>query len=142
MTWLLVGAAAVLGAAVTWVLTARREADRPDGLDRIEPTDEGDDSSAFGGTPTPPSAQIGPAEGWMRDAEDEDALLAHDEVDAEVAPTVNIPPVRAATPTGDVAGVGEPETVAAVDAESEATAPSPHGEPAEEPRARDRSAPD
>ena len=142
MTWLLVAAAAVLGAAVTWVLTARRDADRPEDLDRVDQADEGDDSSAFGGTPTPPSAEIGPAEGWMRDAEDEDALLGHDGVAADVAPTVNIPPVRAATPTGDVAGVGEPETVAAVEAESEATAPTPHGEPAEDPRARDRSAPD
>jgi hypothetical protein len=73
----------------------------------------------------------------MRDAEDEDALLARDGVDADGASSVNIPPVREAAPTGDVAGVGEPEAVAAVEAESEATAPTPDDEPAEAPRTPD-----
>ena len=137
MRWVLVAAAAVLGAAVTLFLTARRDADRPeDSVDGSEQAGEGD-ASGFGGTPTPPSEVTGPAEAWMRDAEDEDALLPRDALEADVAPTGHLPPVRAATPTGDVAGVGEPETVAAVEVRSEATAPTPEGEPAEDPRSRD-----
>ncbi|MBC9823095.1 hypothetical protein [Terrabacter sp. MAHUQ-38] len=143
MRWVLVAAAAVLGAAVTWVLTARGDADRPDSVDHLDQADEGADSSAFGGTPTPPSAVTGPAEGWMPDAQDEDALLARSEAldapadgkgpDVGVGATMNIPPVPSATASGDVAGVGKPETVAAVEAESEAKAPTPADEAAEDP---------
>jgi hypothetical protein len=72
----------------------------------------------------------------MRDAEDEDALLARDETPEHPAGAASgVLPVRAASATGDVAGVGEPEAVAAVEAESEATAPTPEDEPAEGPSA-------
>ncbi|GAA2742361.1 hypothetical protein GCM10009868_12020 [Terrabacter aerolatus] len=74
--------------------------------------DAGDDASGFGGVHTPASESTGAAEGWDRDAEDEDTLLSH-------APSggarASIPPVADATPSGDLAGVGDPAEVAAVD---------------------------
>lgn len=71
--------------------------------------DAQDDASGFGGPRTPTSDSPGAAEGWDRDAEDEDALLSRPSGD------VSIPPVADAKPKGDVAGVGDPTQVAAVD---------------------------
>ena len=154
-----------LGAAVRWFLMAepgggrRRAADsgarvqdapaappaaHADALDDADDdADDVADASAFGGTPTPPSDVVGPAESWIRDAQDEDALLATDE--GHVAPEAedprpdsrDVPPVRSATRAGDVAGVGEPETVAAVEAQSEATAPTPDAASVEDLPSRD-----
>lgn len=101
-----------------------------------------DDATGFGGAHTPVSESPGPAEAWDRDAQDEDALLSRPspaarvdrtsrapdaeagaaeeidelEVDGSGGPVDTVAPVADATPNGDVAGVGEPDAVAAVDA--------------------------
>jgi hypothetical protein len=114
--WLLLVLAFVLGAVVTWFLTVKRasrtlpvpaEADR---LSEEVPGDAGPEEEAtrFGGTHTAVSDEPGAAEAWDRDAQDEDALMPRTPPD--VAPVVD------ATPNGDLAGVGEPDAVAAVDA--------------------------
>jgi hypothetical protein len=88
--------------------------------------DDGDEASRFGGAHTPASETPGAAEAWDRDAEDEDALLPElrdvdpagkDDLRAggSADPDVAAVPVADATPNGDVAGVGEPAAVAAVD---------------------------
>ena len=80
---------------------------------------EADDGAAFGGARTEFSVPPGPAEGWDRDAQDEDALMAHGQEtpgDVDADATTDVPPVAAATPHGDVAGVGDPRAVEAVDA--------------------------
>jgi len=93
--------------------------------------DDGDEASRFGGAHTPASETPGAAEAWDRDAEDEDALLPElpdvdpsgkDDLRAggSVDPEAAAVPVADATPNGDVAGVGEPAAVAAVDEQVEA----------------------
>lgn len=93
--------------------------------------DDGDEASRFGGAHTPASEAPGAAEAWDRDAEDEDALLPElpavdpagkDDLRAggSADPEVAAVPVADATPNGDVAGVGEPAAVAAVDEQVEA----------------------
>jgi hypothetical protein len=89
---------------------------------------EVDDASAFGGSPSEFSSAPGAAESWHRDAQDEDALLSHEpepepESESEPEPEAtradveaSVPPVAEATPNGDVAGVGQPQAVQAVDA--------------------------
>ena len=85
------------------------------------------DAGGFGGPRTPLSEAPGAAESWDRNAEDEDALLSRASVQsadvvAAVADTTpdedgapDIAPVVDATRNGDVAGVGEPEAVAALE---------------------------
>src|SRR6476620_1491236 len=109
MKWWLVLVAFVLGVLVTWLLAGRRaepgvsdgestvsgpepvvlgEGDRfgesgavGDGDADQGDADEGDDDdgSAFAGATTEYSAVVGAAESWDRDAQDEDALLPHEE---------------------------------------------------------------
>ena len=135
MKWLLVAAAFVLGAVTTWFLTVKRvtrvvsEEDQvPGGADRlaaegtgnsadVEVEDVGDDASAFGGAHTAASEASGAAEAWDRNAEDEDALMTGRTDDD--APDLSMPPVAEATPNGDVAGVGDPGGVAAIDEQVE-----------------------
>ena len=83
MTWVWVGLAFVLGFAVTWYLAGRRQqrvvvpgapaahedaasedaASTGAALDGAEhPDDDEADASGFGGTPTPASESVGPAE--------------------------------------------------------------------------------
>ena len=141
MKWWLVLVAFVLGVLVTWLMTRRGDeeplstSERP--VSASEPADAGerldgasatavpdespgevDDASAFAGSPSEFSSDPGAAESWHRDAQDEDALLSHEsEPEATRAGVeASVPPVAEATPNGDVAGVGEPETVKAVDA--------------------------
>ena len=138
MKWLLVAVAFVLGAVTTWFLTVKRvtrvvsaEDQVPGGADRLGADGTGssadaevedvenveDDASAFGGAHTAASDDSGAAEAWDRDAEDEDALMSGRADDD--APDLSIPPVAEATPNGDVAGVGDPDGVAAVDEQVE-----------------------
>ena len=72
------------------------------------------DEGGFGGPHTPLSESPGAAESWDRDAEDEDALMPRSSVEPAV-----VAPVAEATPNGDLAGVGEPEAVAALDEAAE-----------------------
>jgi hypothetical protein len=101
------------------------------GEDDEDEGDDGDEASRFSGAHTPASEAPGPAEAWDRDAEDEDALLPElpdvdpsgkDDLRAggSVDPEAAAVPVADATPNGDVAGVGEPAAVAAVDEQVEA----------------------
>jgi hypothetical protein len=114
MKWGLALVALLLGVVVTMFLTARR-ADRR-GVDE-EDVAEADDGSAFGGARTEFSVLTGPAESWDRDAQDEDALLSReDEAPAGPAVGTDATPVAEATPRGDVAGVGEPDAIEAVEA--------------------------
>jgi hypothetical protein len=146
MKWPLVGVAFVLGAAVTWFVTVKRVtlvvpaggpatggADLPaaDGsgssadaedVDDVEGVE--DDPSAFGGARTATSEASGAAEAWDRDAEDEDALMSGRTHEAAQEPDhepgdLSVPPVADATPNGDLAGVGDPDEVAAVDEQAE-----------------------
>ena len=107
------------------------EGEDDDGGEDDEDEDDGDEASRFGGAHTPASEAPGPAEAWDRDAEDEDALLPElpdvdpsgkDDLRAggSVDPEAAAVPVADATPNGDVAGVGEPAAVAAVDEQVEA----------------------
>ena len=82
----------------------------PDAPSEEVPGDAGPEEEAtrFGGAHTAVSEAPGAAEAWDRDAQDEDALMPR--TSPGVAPVVD------ATPNGDVAGVGEPDAVAAVDA--------------------------
>ena len=134
MKWLLVAVAFVLGAVTTWFLTVKRvtrvvsaEDQVPGGVDRqaaegtgssadVEVDDVEDAASAFGGAHTATSDASGAAEAWDRDAEDEDALMSGR---ADDAPELSMPPVADATPNGDVAGVGDPDGVAAIDEQVE-----------------------
>ena len=143
MKWWLVLVAFVLGVLVTWLMTRRGDeeplskgerpvsasddadadaGERLDGASATAVPDESpgevDDASAFAGSPSEFSSDPGAAESWHRDAQDEDALLSHEsEREATRADVeASVPPVAEATPNGDVAGVGEPETVKAVDA--------------------------
>ncbi|MBW8730975.1 MAG: hypothetical protein JF622_08305 [Terrabacter sp.] len=88
------------------------------------------DEGGFGGPHTPLSESPGAAESWDRDAEDEDALLPRSSVEAAVVAhvaeatpdddvTPAIAPVAEANPNGDLAGVAEPEAVAALDEAAE-----------------------
>jgi hypothetical protein len=144
MKWPLVGVAFILGVAITWFVTVKRvtlvvpaEGQVSGGAGAAEDDGEAeDDASGFGGAHTPVSDTPGAAEAWDRDAEDEDALLSGrtDEVDGDVAvraevpkveradegsDDVSMPPVADATPNGDLAGVGDPDVVAAVEEEVE-----------------------
>ena len=138
MKWWLVLLAVVLGVLMTWLLTARRPS-RPistgepavsaagpvedmTAVEEVAVEEEvavDEDWSGFGGTPTEPSTSVGAAEAWDSDAEDEDALLPHDGAAQPAAGGAGaddlVPPVAEATPNGDVAGVGEPGAVEAVD---------------------------
>lgn len=134
MKWLLVAVAFVLGAVTTWFLTVKRvtrvvseEEQVPGGTGRqaaegtgssadVEVDDVEDAASAFGGAHTATSDASGAAEAWDRDAEDEDALMSGR---ADDAPELSMPPVADATPNGDVAGVGDPDGVAAIDEQVE-----------------------
>ena len=143
MKWWLVLVAFVLGVLFTWLMTRRgdeeplstsehpvsasepADADADERLDAASATavpdespGEVDDASAFAGSPSEFSSDPGAAESWHRDAQDEDALLSHEsEPEAtRVGVEPSVPPVAEATPNGDVAGVGEPEAVEAVDA--------------------------
>ena len=70
------------------------------------------------GSSTPATSEAsGAAEAWDRDAEDEDALMSGRTDDD--APDLRMPPVAEATPNGDVAGVGDPDGVAAIDEQLE-----------------------
>ena len=143
MKWLLVAVAFVLGAVTTWFLSVKRvtrmvsaEDQVPGGADRqagestgssadvqIEEVEEvEDDASAFGGAHTASSDASGAAEAWDRDAEDEDALMSGG---ADDAPGLSVPPVAEATPNGDVAGVGDPDGVAAIDEQVEQQTETP-----------------
>ena len=134
MKWLLVAVAFVLGAVTTWFLSVKRvtrvvsaEDQVPGGADRrpaegtgssadVQVEDVEDHASAFGGARTATSEASGAAEAWDRDAEDEDALLSGRVDDAA---ELSMPPVAEATPNGDMAGVGDPGGVAAVDEQVE-----------------------
>ncbi len=128
MKWWLVLVAFVLGLVVTWLLTTRRDgASVPgrgtalsEGTAVSEPVDsaehEADNASAFGGAPSEFSSDLGAAESWHRDWEDEDALMTHEPAADTGETAFDVPPVDEATPNGDLAGVGEPEAVRAVDA--------------------------
>ncbi len=141
MKWWLVLVAFVLGLVVTWLMTRRREGEPVSGSERAVSADERthvddrlgapstaaaadesrgevDDASAFGGSPSEFSSAPGAAESWHRDAQDEDALLSHEpEPEATRADVeASVPPVAEATRNGDVAGVGQPQAVQAVDA--------------------------
>lgn len=134
MKWWLVLVALVLGILVTWLLTRREGAAVPSSgpavsqsepLEAAAPShssgtgdDEPDvsDPSDFAGAPSEFSSDVGAAESWDRDAQDEDALLPHEPVPAAGAVEADVPPVAQATPNGDLAGVGEPGAVQAVDA--------------------------
>ncbi|NUR79910.1 MAG: hypothetical protein HOQ21_05635 [Dermatophilaceae bacterium] len=111
-----------LGALVTWLLTMRRDSDpvpsSASGLSGSERPAEGaaDDASAFGGPPSEFSSQPGAAESWHRDWEDEDALMTRRPTPGAREAEAVVPPVAEATPNGDLAGVGEPQAVQAVDA--------------------------
>ena len=139
MKWPLVGVAFFLGAAVTWFVTVKRVtlvvpaggpatggADLPaaegsgssadaEDVDDVEGVE--DDPSAFGGARTATSEASGAAEAWDRDAEDEDALMSGRTDDD--APDLSMPPVAEGRPNGDVAGVGDPDGVAAIDEQLE-----------------------
>ncbi|NUO34409.1 MAG: hypothetical protein HOQ27_04985 [Dermatophilaceae bacterium] len=122
MKWWLVLVAFVLGLVVTWLLTSRRDGPPvpssgtavSEGGDSAERED--DDASAFGGAPSEFSSDPGAAESWHRDSEDEDALMAREPAADAGELTSDVPPVAESTPNGDLAGVGEPEAVQAVDA--------------------------
>ncbi|MGO4603148.1 channel accessory protein ArfC [Terrabacter sp. 2YAF2] len=134
MKWLLLAVAFVLGAVTTWFLTVKRvtrvvsaEDQVPGGADGqaaegtgssadVEVDDLEDAASAFGGAHTATSDASGAAEAWDRDAEDEDALMSGR---ADDAPELSMPPVADATPNGDVAGLGDPDGVAAIDEQVE-----------------------
>src|SRR6476469_9029754 len=140
MKWLLVAVAFVLGAVTTWFLSVKRvtrmvsaEDQVPGGADRqagegtgssadVEVEEVEDDASAFGGAHTASSDASGAAEAWDRDAEDEDALMSGV---ADDAPELSVPPVAEATPNGDVAGVGDPDGVAAIDEQVEQQTETP-----------------
>lgn len=141
MKWWLVLVAFALGAFVTWLLTMRRDSDPVPMGERVvsggEPMgpgerrrapsaeapaegarDEADDASAFGGTPSEFSSAPGTAESWHRDWEDEDALMTREPEPGAGEVEAVVPPVAEATPNGDLAGVGEPQAVQAVDAKA------------------------
>ena len=140
MKWLLVAVAFVLGAVTTWFLSVKRvtrmvsaEDQVPGGADRqaaegtgssadVQIEEVEDDASAFGGAHTASSDASGAAEAWDRDAEDEDALMSGG---ADDAPELSVPPVAEATPNGDVAGVGDPDGVAAIDEQVEQQTETP-----------------
>jgi hypothetical protein len=116
---------AAAGAGVLATEAAGSSEDEDDDGGEVD-EDEGDEASRFGGAHTPASETPGAAEAWDRDAEDEDALLPElrdvdragkDDLRAggSADPDVAAVPVADATPNGDVAGVGEPAAVAAVD---------------------------
>jgi hypothetical protein len=116
---------AAAGAGVLATEAAGSSDDEDEGEDDGN-EDDGDEASRFGGAHTPASETPGAAEAWDRDAEDEDALLPElrdvdpsgkDDLRAggSADPDVAAVPVADATPNGDVAGVGEPAAVAAVD---------------------------
>jgi hypothetical protein len=104
--WVLLLVAFVAGAGLTWLLTVHRVTrdvpvgGAPDADDRTE-----DDASGFGGPSSGESSGVAGAR-WMRDAQDEDALL----------PDAGLAPVEDASPMGDVAGLGHPEATRALDA--------------------------
>ncbi|KRF39484.1 hypothetical protein [Terrabacter sp. Soil810] len=106
-----VGAVGVVGAADLAAVVGDgllpAEADAPS---EEVPGDAGPEEEAtrFGGAHTAVSEEPGAAEAWDRDAQDEDALMPRTSPD--------VVPVVDATPNGDLAGVGEPDAVAAVDA--------------------------
>ncbi|GAB3884836.1 hypothetical protein [Terrabacter terrigena] len=139
MKWWLVLVALLIGAVVTWFLTRREGESVPSGESPVSGSErsgqgeagrspsrdagvgdayegEVDDASAFGGAPTEFSSQLGSAESWHRDAQDEDALLAREPASEVGDVEAHVPPVAEATPYGDVAGLGEPEAIRAVDA--------------------------
>src|SRR6478735_5031789 len=138
MKWLLVAVAFVLGAVTTWFLSVKRvtrmvsaEDQVPGGADRqagegtgssadVQVEEVEEDASAFGGAHTASSDASGAAEAWDRD--DEDALMSGG---ADDAPGLSVPPVAEATPNGDVAGVGDPDEVAAVDEQVEQQTETP-----------------
>ena len=125
MKWLLMVVAFVLGAAITWLLTVKRvtrvvptEDQAPGGAGAsADAEDAEDEASRFGGAHTPTSDTPGAAEAWDRDAEDEDALMSDRTHEAGGDPSM--PPVADATPNGDLAGVGAPDGVAAIDEQVE-----------------------
>jgi hypothetical protein len=138
MKWPLVGVAFVLGAAVTWFVTVKRvtlvvpaEGQVTGGAGASEDDGEGeDDASGFGGAHTPVSDTPGAAEAWDRAAEDEDALMSGRRDEAAQEPDdepgdMSVPPVADATPHGDLAGVGDPDEVAAVDEQVEQQTETP-----------------
>jgi hypothetical protein len=107
MTWLTVVVALVLGAAITWLLTVKRV------------TRTIDEAAGFAGTATGASASD---LGWDRAAQDEDALLAHDDPAPTTGPAAaaetgqpGSAPIAAATPNGDLAGVSAPRESGARD---------------------------
>ena len=106
-----VGAVGAVGAAeLAAVVGDGVLSTEPDAPSEEVPGDAGPEEEAtrFGGAHTAVSEAPGAAEAWDRDAQDEDALMPR--TSPEVAPVVD------ATPNGDLAGVGEPDAVAAVDA--------------------------
>jgi hypothetical protein len=115
MRWLLL--VVVLGAAITWFRSTRR----------ARGTTQPDDATAgFGGPRTPLSESPGPAESWDRDAQDEDALMPRPspeqagdagvvDATADLDEASAVAPSADATPNGDLAGVGDPAAVAALD---------------------------
>jgi hypothetical protein len=124
MKWLLVVVAFILGAAITSFLTVKRGTRVVSAGGQVNVGDDSsadvedvaDDASAFGGAHTSTSEVAGAAEAWDREAEDEDALMAGRSDDAAELP---VPPVAEATPNGDMAGVGDPDEVAAIDEQIE-----------------------
>lgn len=82
----------------------------------VEDGEVAEDAGRFGGTRTPAPEDVRPDSGWDADAQDEDALMS------ESGGRDGLAPVADATPHGDVAGVGQPEVVAALDAAAEAGA--------------------
>jgi hypothetical protein len=109
--------------------------------DLDEDGEEGeDDASRFGGSHTEPSEAPGAAEGWDRDAQDEDALMPASAVEASdrgAQAQEDVPPVVDATPKGDLAGVGNPSDVAEVDGHVEAQQPQTGAETGESSSAGD-----
>ncbi|KRB44087.1 hypothetical protein [Terrabacter sp. Root181] len=115
-------AAAGAGALAAETAEAAPDAGSQDEADDVDAAagadvDEAEDAdgTGFGGAHTPLSEPRGAAESWDRDAQDEDALLT----EASTEPDDSAPVVDA-TPNGDVAGVGEPVVVAALDEAVEA----------------------
>ncbi|GAA2479766.1 hypothetical protein [Terrabacter carboxydivorans] len=134
------GGADLVAATNPGVLATAAAASSDDGDDEGDDVPE-DDASRFGGVHTPASESPGVAEGWDRDAEDEDALVRHasddtsgddaQPVDAESRhgadeeATPGLPPVEGASPKGDMAGVGDPTEVAALEDASPDATPKP-----------------
>ena len=126
MKWLLVVVAFVLGAAITWLLTVKRvtrvvptEGQAPGGAgasaeDDREAEDEASVSVEL--TPRRPTPRVLRRRGIATPRTRMRSCLAGR---TTMPLTLSLPPVADATPNGDLAGVGDPDGVAAIDEQAE-----------------------